>query len=253
MFSLKGKVAVVTGAAGLLGRQITRALAEAGATTFVAGRSLDRLETEAAAWREQGAQVHAMAFDQSHEDSIQALLDQVVGQAHTVDVLVNNAVERPMRDWSSPPGDFARSMAVNATGLFQILRCFGDAMAARGCGSIINIGSIQGIVGPDFTLYEGLDWGTPPDYFFHKGGMVSLTRYAAATLGRRGVRVNCLSPGGLANRQDPVFVKRYCARTFLGRMAGPTDLLGAVVFLASDASAYVTGVNLVVDGGYTAK
>lgn len=253
LFDLKGKVAVVTGAAGLVGRQITRALAEAGATTFIASRSLPKLRTEAAGWRERGAAVTALRYDQSREPSVQALLRQVLQHAGHVDVLVNNAVERPMADWASPVRTFARSMAVNATGLFTMIRVFGDAMADRGGGSIINVGSIQGVVGPDFTLYEGLNWGTPPDYFFHKGGMVMLTRYAAAKLGPHGVRVNCLSPGGFFNRQDPVFVRRYCARTFLGRMANESDLVGAIVFLASDASAYVTGATLAIDGGYTAK
>jgi NAD(P)-dependent dehydrogenase (short-subunit alcohol dehydrogenase family) len=252
-FALRGKVAVVTGGAGLVGRQVTQAIAEAGATTFVASRSAPRLEAEAGRWREQGLPVTALVYDQTSEASIEALLHEVIARAGTVDVLVNNTVERPMSDWSSPAADFARSMAVNATGLFLITRCFGEAMAGRGRGSIVNIGSTMGVVGPDFTLYQGLDWGTPPDYFFHKGGMIQLTRFAAARLGPRGVRVNCISPGGFFNHQDPAFVERYCARTFLGRMASQTDLMGAVVFLASDASAYVTGVNLPLDGGYTAK
>jgi NAD(P)-dependent dehydrogenase (short-subunit alcohol dehydrogenase family) len=108
-------------------------------------------------------------------------------------------------------------------------------------------------VGPDFTLYEGLDWGIAPDYFFHKGGMRQLTRYAASKLGPHGVRVNYIVPGGFFNNQDPRFLVRYCARTFLGRMANETDLKGAIVFLASDASAYVTAATLAIDGGYTAK
>jgi NAD(P)-dependent dehydrogenase (short-subunit alcohol dehydrogenase family) len=159
-----------------------------------------------------------------------------------------------MANWDSPAADFARSMEVNATGLFLMTRAFGDHMASRGRGgSIINIGSIQGIVGPDFSLYEGLNWNSPPDYFFHKGGLLQLTRFAAAKLGPRGVRVNAISPGGFYDGQDDRFVARYNARTFLNRMANESDLTGAVVFLASAASSYITGANLVVDGGYTAK
>jgi NAD(P)-dependent dehydrogenase (short-subunit alcohol dehydrogenase family) len=109
------------------------------------------------------------------------------------------------------------------------------------------------MVAPDFTLYQDLNWGAPPDYFFHKGGMIQLTRYAAAKLGPAGVRVNAISPGGFYDGQDERFVRRYEARTFLGRMANHTDLKGAIIFLASDASAYVTGTNLPIDGGYTAK
>ena len=253
LFSLNGKTALVTGAAGLVGRQIALALAQAGATTFLAGRSIGKLETEACALRKQGYDVAALSYDQTREDSIRALRDEVLNRAKRLDVLVNNAVGRPMKDWTSPAGDFASSMEVNATGVFMMVRTFGEAMAAQGAGSILNIGSIQGMVGPDFTLYEGLDWGVPPDYFFHKGGLILLTRFAAAKLGPRGIRVNVVSPGGFFNHQDPAFVQRYNARTFLGRMASATDLMGVVVFLASDASSYITGANIPVDGGYTAK
>jgi len=194
-----------------------------------------------------------LPLDQSREESVQALLDEVVKRAGGVNVLVNNAVLRPMKDWADPAAAFAESMAVNATGVFTMSRSFGDFMAAHGGGSIVNVGSIQGMVGADFSLYEGLGWGVPPDYFFHKGGMINLTRFVAAKLGPRGVRCNCVSPGGFFNNQDAGFVERYNARTFLGRMANESDLKGAIVFLASDASAYVTGVNIPIDGGYTAK
>jgi NAD(P)-dependent dehydrogenase (short-subunit alcohol dehydrogenase family) len=253
LFSLKGKTALVTGAAGLVGRQIALALAQAGAKTFLASRSIEKLESEAGALRKQGYDVAALSYDQTREDSIQALRDEVLKRVKRLDILVNNAVDRPMKDWTSPAKDFARSMEVNATGIFMMIRTFGEAMAEQGAGSIINISSIQGIVGPDFSLYEGLGWGVPPDYFFHKGGMIMLTRFAAAKLGPRGIRVNSVSPGGFFNQQDPVFVERYNARTFLGRMANATDLMGVVVFLAADASAYITGANIPVDGGYTAK
>lgn len=252
-FKLDGKVAVVTGGAGLYGRQIAQALAEAGAKTFMASRDVEKLGRQAEAFRAEGLDVTALPLDQGSESSIDALLAEVVVRCGGVDVLVNNAVLRPMKDWSSPASEFARSMEVNATGVFIMTRTFGEHMAGRGGGSIVNIGSIQGSVGPDFTLYEGLGWGTPPDYFFHKGGMLQLTRYAAAKLGPRGVRVNTISPGGFFNQQDERFVQRYNARTFLGRMANDSDLKGAVVFLASDASAYITGANIAVDGGYTAK
>jgi NAD(P)-dependent dehydrogenase (short-subunit alcohol dehydrogenase family) len=253
LFDLTGRVALVTGGAGLFGRQIVEALAQAGAKTFLASRNLAKLEEEAQRLRAQGLAVTALEFDQGSEQSILALRDRLLESAGQVDILVNNAVLRVMRDWPSPAEDFAQSMAVNATGLMIITRAFGEHMAEHGRGSIINIGSIQGEVGPDYTLYEGLDWGSPPDYFFHKGGMEQLTRYVASRLGPRGVRVNCLVPGGFFNDQDPRFLERYCARTFLGRMANESDLKGAIVFLASDASAYVTGSILTVDGGYLAK
>ena len=253
LFDLTGKVALVTGGAGLFGRQIAEALAEAGARTFMASRDVEKLQAQADLFAKQGLTVTALELDQGREESVTRLLAQLADTAGGVDILINNAVLRPMRDWSSPAADFARSMEVNATGVFLMTRAFGEHMAERGGGSIVNVSSIQGAVGPDYTLYEGLGWGTPPDYFFHKGGMLQLTRFAASKLGPRNVRVNAILPGGFFNQQDPRFLERYNARTFLGRMAGNDDLKGVIVFLASDASAYVTGACIAVDGGYTAK
>jgi NAD(P)-dependent dehydrogenase (short-subunit alcohol dehydrogenase family) len=252
-FSLKGRVAVVTGGAGLFGRQIVEGLAEAGARVIMASRDVAAQEAHAAPLRQRGLAIDVLKLDQSDERSIDDLLRQSLDRAGQVDVLVNNAVMRPMKGWSDDAAAFAKSMAVNATGVFLMTRCFGQHMAGRGRGSIINVGSIQGMVGPDFWLYDGLGLDTPPDYFFHKGGMLQLTRYAASKLGPRGVRVNCISPGGFLSGQSDEFVKRYSARTFLGRMANESDLKGVVVFLASDASAYITGANVPIDGGYTAK
>jgi NAD(P)-dependent dehydrogenase (short-subunit alcohol dehydrogenase family) len=252
-FRLDGRAALLTGGAGLFGRQIAEALAEAGAQTFMASRDVAKLEEHALRLRERGLDVTALPLDQSSEQSILALRDEVLRRTDRLEVLVNNAVLRPMKSFDAPAADFAKSMAVNATGVFLMTRCFGQEMAKRGKGSIINVSSIQSMVGPDLSLYEGLDWGVPPDYFFHKGGMVQLTKYAAAVLGPQGVRVNAISPGGFFNHQDARFVERYNARTFLNRMANDNDLKGVIVFLASDASAYVTGANIPIDGGYTAK
>jgi len=252
-FKLTGKVALVTGGAGLYGRQIVEALAEAGAQTFVASRNLENLRNLAKELEAKDLQIEPLRYDQGSEESMVDLHRTLMNRVTRVDVLVNNSVLRPMKDWTSPSSDFDTSMRVNATGLFVMTRIFGESMAQAGGGSILNVGSIQGMVGPDYTLYEGLDWGIPPDYFFHKGGLEQLTRFAASKLGPRGVRVNAISPGGFFNNQDPRFVERYNARTFLGRMANETDLKGIVVFLASDASAYLTGTNIPVDGGYTAK
>ena len=252
-FKLDGKVVVVTGGAGLFGRQIVETVAEAGGKTFAADYNIEKQEEVAKSFRDAGLDVTAVQYDQSNEESIKALLEQIEKQEGKVDVLVNNAVLRPMKSWDSPVADFEKSMQVNATGIFMMTRMFGDHMAKNGGGSIINIASIQSMIGPDYTLYEGLGWVTPPDYYFHKGGMLQLTRYAASTLGSKGVRVNVISPGGFLAGQDEIFVKRYNDRTFLGRMANEEDLKGIVVFLASDASAYITGANIPVDGGYTAK
>jgi NAD(P)-dependent dehydrogenase (short-subunit alcohol dehydrogenase family) len=253
-FSLDGCIAIVTGGAGLYGRQIVAGLAEAGAHVFTASRNLEALEQVASGFRAQGLKVDALPLDLASEVSILALRDEVLARAGRVDVLVNNAVLRPMRGTDDPVERWEQSMKVNATGLFLITRAFGDVMARARRGSIINISSIQGMIGPDEWLYEKVPWhGFVPDYFFHKGGMINFTRYMAAYLGPKGVRVNTISPGGIFSNQDHEFLWRYERRTFLGRMANDTDLKGAIVFLASDASAYVTGANLVVDGGYTAK
>lgn len=256
MFSLKGRVALVTGGAGLYGRQIVGALAEAGAETFIASRDIEALKVVAGEHRAQDRDVTALQYDQGDEQSILTLRDEILLRSGRVDILVNNSVARPMkRGFGDDASTFAESMCVNATGLFLITRTFGDTMAERQRGSIINIASIQGMVGPDPTIYRGTNLsGWYPDYFFHKGGMINFTRFIASYYGARNVRCNCISPGGYRTKKHPAaFVRQYSDRTFLGRLANDTDLMGAIVFLASDASSYVTGVNIPVDGGYTAK
>jgi len=254
-FSLAGRVVLVTGGAGLYGRQIVEALAEAGADTFIASRNLDALEEVAEKHRGQGREVTAIRFDQGDEASILALRDRLRERAGKLDVLVNNAVSRPMKGYGDEAAAFAESMRINATGLFAVTRIMGDFMAETPGGSIVNIGSIMGMVGPDPTNYTGTDMSAwYPDYFFHKGGMISFTRFVAGRYGDRGIRCNCVSPGGLFQPTMPeAFVKNYSSRTYLGRLADEGDLKGVVVFLASDASRYITGVNIPVDGGYTAK
>ena len=252
VFSLAGKIILLTGGAGLYGRGLTAQLAALGATLILASRNLEALEAVATEERARGYTVHARPLDQGEESSILALRQRILGEFGRIDGLVNNAVARPMKTPDAPLADWEASMKTNATGLFAITRAFGEAMAARGTGSIVNIGSIQGMVGPDYALYEGLGMHAIPDYFFHKAGMVNLTRFFAARYGPRGVRVNCLSPGGFLCGQHPPFIERYSAATFLRRMADDQDLGGPVAFLLSDAARYVTGVNLPVDGGYTA-
>ncbi|RKN70608.1 SDR family oxidoreductase [Paenibacillus ginsengarvi] len=254
-FSLEGKVALVTGGAGLYGRQIAMALAQAGAVTNMTSRNREQLPELVQSFADEGVSVQAHCFDQESEESVLALRDRMMAEHGRIDILVNNAVARTMSSWDDPLEAFDKSMRINASGLFAVTRAFGDRMAEQGSGSIINIGSIQGMVGPDGSLYKDMGFhGFVPDYFFHKGGMLNFTRFVASYYGPKNVRCNCLSPGGLASHRTPqTFVERYSERTLLGRMAGDTDLMGSIVFLASDASAYVTGANLMVDGGYTAK
>ncbi|NLF70417.1 MAG: SDR family oxidoreductase [Candidatus Anammoximicrobium sp.] len=253
-FSLDGKVIVLTGAAGLYGRGLAATLAEAGPALVIASRSLPRLQQVADEETARGFVVVAEPLDQGDEASVLALRDRVLERFGRVDGLVNNSVLRPMRSPDAPAAAWEESMRVNATGVFLMTRAFGEVMCSQQSGSVVNISSIQGMVGPSLELYAGTDMGTPPpDYFFHKAGMLNLTRFYASLFGRHGVRVNTVSPGGFFNHQPEPFLSRYCEHTMLGRMADSSDLGGAVVFLLSDASRYITAANLAVDGGYTAK
>ena len=170
------------------------------------------------------------------------------------DILVNNAVLRPMKGYDDPIEKFRLSMEINATAVFYLSRLFSQSMVEKNGGSIINIGSQMGTIGPDFTLYEGLDMDAPPDYFFHKGGLNQLTKYLGSKLGKYNIRVNSICPGGYGTPEtNKEFKARYEKKTFLNRLANEDDIKGIVVFLASDASLYITGAIIPLDGGYTAK
>jgi NAD(P)-dependent dehydrogenase (short-subunit alcohol dehydrogenase family) len=253
-FSLKDHVVLLTGAAGLFGRGLATALAEAGATLIVASRNAEKLKAVAEEETAKGRKVFAEGYDQGDEASIQSLKARLEERFGVLHGLVNNSVLRPMKGANGSTAQFEESMRVNATGLMLMHRIFGSAMAGAGRGSIVNIGSIQGMIGPSFELYTGTNMGDmPPDYFFHKGGMLNLTRFYASLYGPKNVRVNCVSPGGFFNNQPELFVQRYAEHTMLNRMADDHDLGGSIVFLLSEASRYITGANLPVDGGYTAK
>jgi len=253
-FSLKGKVVLLTGGSGLFGRGLAASLAEAGATLIVASRNVEKLHAVAEEETARGHQVHAEAFDQGDEASVTALHSRIKERFGALHGLVNNSVLRPMKGANGTVAQWEDSMRVNAMGLMLMHRIFGASMAEAGRGSIVNIGSIQGMIGPSYELYEGTTMGDmPPDYFFHKGGMLNLTRFYASLYGPKAVRVNCVSPGGFFNNQPDSFVKRYNEHTMLNRMADDEDLGGSVIFLLTDASRYITGANLPVDGGYTAK
>lgn len=263
-FSLKGKVAIVTGGAGNYGKQIVLALAEAGAETYIASRNVEASGKVAGRYRNEGYNVKALYLDQGNEDSILALRDEIMKQNGRIDVLVNNAVCQFHQNWNDDAKLFATSMQVNATGIYIITRAFGNIMEEQRQGSIINIASVFGMVGPNMSFYEGgLEYLFPePDYHFHKGGLISFTRYVASYYGAHNVRCNCISPGGKKDSQVPSSLKnrndwekavsRWGRRTQLGSMGDETFLKGVIVFLASEASAYLTGTNIPVDGGYTA-
>lgn len=254
-FSLKAKTILLVGGHGLYGDALATALAESGAVVYLAARNISALKELESCLVSRKLKVSSLALDLSSPQSIDEMVATLLQSEKRIDVLVNNAVARPMKSFNDDIEAFAKSMQVNATGLFQLTRAIGNHMAVNQAGSIINIGSMQGMVGPDATLYQNLDMtGYIPDYFFHKGGMLNLTRFFASYYGQYGIRCNCISPGGVyADRLHPEFVHRYNQRTMLGRMASPEDITGLVIFLASDASSYITGTNIPVDGGYTAK
>ena len=252
-FSLKGKVALLTGGAGLYGRQLCRALCEAGAEVYIASRNLEKLQEEA---ERSGAA--ALRLDLDSDESIASVVDEIVKRSGRIDVLVNNAVSRSAcGQWAENMDFFDRSLHTNASSLFVLTRRVAEVMKKQRSGSIVNIGSYMGLLGPNPVNYTGTEMfdfeKASPIYYYEKGGMSNFTRFAASVLGHWNIRVNCIAPGGYFNHQPEPFVKQYSANTMLGRLANDTDLKGILVFLASDASAYVTGTVIPVDGGYTAK
>jgi NAD(P)-dependent dehydrogenase (short-subunit alcohol dehydrogenase family) len=264
LFSLKGKVAVVTGALGLLGRHHCEALSEHGAHVIVSD-----IDGEKAAQFAETLPTRAMgvALDVCSRISAEQVLARVRQEFDRVDILVNNAalndkfedpsLAREQSKFENYPLEMWKAMMdVNVTGTFICSQVFGTDMARRRTGSIINVASTYGMVGPDQRIYRTPEgdqlFYKSPCYAASKGAVLSFTRFLAAYWGASGIRVNSLSPGGVENCQDPYFIRAYSEATPLGRMAAPTDYKGAIVFLSSDASNYMTGANLVVDGGWTA-
>lgn len=254
LLSLKGKVILVTGGAGKYGKCIVEGLAEADGTVIIASRNKGTIEQTAKDFHDKGLDVHAQVVDQAEHASIIALKEWIVNTFGRLDVFVNNAVSRPMKDYNAPIDDFAKSMATNATGMMDILREMTNLIDTEGQGgSVINISSMMGLFGPDLSNYEGTTMGwPPPDYFFHNAGLINLTRYLARILAGKNIRVNCISPGGLFNHQPNTFLENYCKKVPLGRMANNDDIKGLVVLLASKAGEYINGENILMDGGLNA-
>ncbi len=246
---LEGRLAIVTGALGNLGPAWTEALANAGARVV----GVDIRDGDLPAGELETADV----IDR-------AALDAVADKHGAPDVLVNNAgIDQPpaagsrtFRVEDVPTDDFRTTIDVNLVGTFTATQAFGSRMADAGRGSIVNIGSLYASIAADPSFYDHMDadppFLKPPAYGASKAAVVNLTRYFARLWGSRGVRVNALSPGGVASGQDQEFVKKYCARVPMGRMAEADDLVGPLLFLATDASRYLTGHELRVDGGFTA-
>jgi len=265
-FDLSGKAAIVTGGAGLLGAEFCRTLAQAGASVVIADRMGDAARAAAGRFGAEGLQTLAVEVDITSPNSVTALVQACLSAFGRLDILVNSAALDPKfdREHSDRPAgafeDFPleawnAALAVNLTGSFLCAQAATAPMLAQGGGSIINLCSTYGLVGPDQRIYQRAGETArfkPVYYSVTKAGMLGLTRYLATYYGDRGIRVNALTPGGVFNDHDEEFVRNYSARTVLGRMARKDEMNGALLFLASDASSYMTGANLVVDGGWTA-
>ena len=268
-FDLSGRVAMVTGACGFLGPRHARALLVAGADLVVSDLDAGACRELADVLRLEhpGRHVMAAAGDVTDPAALERLRDAVTAEHGRLDVLVNNAavddkVERSAegaersRFERFPLQRFRHTLEVNVTGTFLACQVLGAPMAERGRGSIVNIASTYGLVAPDQRLYRRPDgdqtFWKGPAYPASKGAVLALTRFLAAYWGASGVRVNAVSPGGVDSGREPWFRERYAARAPLGRMASPDEMDSAIVFLASDASSYVTDTNLVMDGGWTA-
>jgi 2-deoxy-D-gluconate 3-dehydrogenase len=267
MFYLTGRTAIVTGGAGLLGRQFCATLAEAGARVAVVD-----IDDKAAAevgeeLRGAGHEALSVGTDISNPGSVTAMARKTLETFNSLDILVNSAALDPKFDQENigqqganafedfPLDAWNQALGVNLTGMFLVSQAASKAMLKQGKGVIINICSTYGLVGPDQRIYERE--GQPPSfkpvtYTVTKAGVLGLTKYLATYYAGKNIRVNALTPGGVFVDHDESFVKAYSARTVIGRMAERTEMNGALLFLASDASSYMTGSNLVVDGGWTA-
>lgn len=266
-FDMSGKTAVITGAAGLLGKQFALALAQAGAKVVLADLNAQAAEANALWLREQGLKAISVGVDVTDPVSVQAMVQSALEAFDSVDVLINSAALDPKFDPANVGSQGAnafetysldawrQALDVNLTGTFLATQAVVRQMLTQGQGVVVNICSTYGLAGPDQRLYERPDGSRsfkPAYYSVTKAGVLGFTRYLAAYYAGKNIRVNALTPGGVYNGHDEVFTSQYSARTVLGRMANIDEMSAAMLFLCSDASSYMTGSNLVVDGGWTA-
>ncbi len=250
IFSCKNKTAIVAGGCGLIGREIVQGLSQHGARVYIA--DLDDIGAQKLI----GDNIAFSPLDISQEDSVRTFVQRVLKESGRVDILVNCVYPRS-QDWGAKYEDVGSdSWNLNVDhhlgGYFIMSKEVSLIMRNQGGGSIINVASIYGVVAPDFSIYEGTEMTMPVAYASIKAGIIALTRYIATYYGRYNVRANTVSPGGIFDSQDDAFVNKYARRTPLGRMGTPGEVVGAVIYLASDAASFVTGHNLIVDGGWTA-
>lgn len=256
LFDLTGRVALITGASGHLGRSLARALAEAGATVVCASRRLEVAREVAAALPAPGGAEHAgVQIDQLDESSCEAGFDAAIeAAAGKIDILVNNGNAGDAHDLTNVTAEDFNRQLQNATGYFLLARRLRDHLVERGAGgSVVMLGSMYGVVGSYPEAYEGVCPASPVHYHTLKGGLIQMARHLAVYWAADGVRVNCLSPGPFPSPAAPAeMVDRLKLKSPLRRMGSPHELKGALLLLVSDAGSYLTGQNLLVDGGWTA-
>jgi 2-deoxy-D-gluconate 3-dehydrogenase len=268
-FDLTQKVIIITGGAGLLGREYALAIARMGGTPVLADLNPQTTQQAAQTVVDQtGCAALGIATDVTSKESVTNLIQETVNRFGRIDGLVNNAALDPKFDASHgqqhtnsfedyPLELWNQSLAVNVTGMFLCAQAVAPVMLKQNQGVIVNVSSMYGLVGPDQRLYERDDPNAPRSfkpvqYTVTKSAVLGLTHYLAAYYAGKGIRVNTLTPGGVYNGHDDEFLRRYNARSILGRMADKNEMCGPLLFLLSDASSYMTGANLVVDGGWTA-
>ncbi len=259
--NVRGKKIIITGAAGILGSSYAGGFSEQGADVAIVDLDEKLCREKAAEIGDKyGTGPLGIGCDITRKESVKAMVQKVMSAYGRIDVLVNNAATKsenffaPFEEF--PLADWDKVMGVNVNGMFLCCQAVAGEMEKRKAGSIINISSIYGVVAPDQriyegSLYEGKGLNTPLIYSTSKGAVISLTRYLATYLAPYNIRVNTVTPGGVFSGQNETFVKNYSGKCPLGRMARPEEIFSAVYFLASDASSYVTGHNLIVDGGWS--
>ena len=241
----------------MLGQQHAEVLSDAGAYVVIADISQEICDPVAERiTKRNDIEALGVEVDITSETSVKKMVDKIHQKFSRIDILINNAAVKPKHIFNAFEDylleDWEEVMKVDLGGMFVCSKIMGKEMAKQGGGVIVNIGSIYGIVGTDQRIYGTSGINAPAVYAAAKGGVVNLTRYLATYWANKNIRVNCLSPGGVFNQQDQGFVERYCAKTPLGRMAEKDDFKAALLFLVGPGSAYMTGANLVVDGGWTA-
>lgn len=260
-FSVKNKVVMITGATGFLGGAYVEGFSHAGANVVVIDldKELCGQQVEQIIQR-YNTKALGIQCDITDKKDVEEMVRTVISEYNQVDVLINNAAIQPEHFFAPfeeyTTQDWGKVMSVNVTGMFLCSQAVAKEMKSKGRGSIINIASIYGVVAPHQRIYEGAihrgkQINTPLVYSTSKGAVISFTRYLAVYLAKYGIRVNTVTPGGVYNRQNETFVKKYSEQCPLARMARPEEIFNAVYFLASDASSYITGHNLIVDGGWT--